>query len=203
MMTVPTVMTVPEFGAYIGAKRNYAYELKKTGRLVMASDGRHVMVSESIARIEATRDPSKLGVAQRHAQQRGADANTGHEPVFPSLGGPSATSPDDGVGGEPGDGPHAYSYQEAKAKREHWAAEREHAAYRKEAGELMERAVVVAAFADAGATMRGKLEAWAAVLPVQLAGREEGDIRNILADQVERLLHELVDKFKRMAGEDA
>lgn len=188
-MAVPETMTLTEFARHIGCKQSYASELKRDGRLVMSQDGKRVQVAESIARIEATRDPSKAGVAQRHALERGADANTGHETAFPTFDGDERSAPAEGQ----------YSFQDAKAKREHWAAEREHAAFRKEAGELMERGEVVAAFADAGAALRAKLEAWASVLPPQLIGRDEAAIRATLADQVEQLLHDLVGKFNKMA----
>ena len=191
-MAVAETMTLTEFARHIGCKQSYASELKAAGRLVLTDDGKRVRVAESVARIEATRDPSKAGVAARHAVERGADVATGHEPVFPPMGGDDPADPT----GLPGQ----YSYQDAKAKREHWAAEREQALYRKEAGELMERSEVVAAFADAGATLRGKLEAWAAVLPPQLVGRDEAAIRATIADQVERVLQDLVGKFGQMAG---
>lgn len=103
---------------------------------------------------------------------------------------------------EDGDPLQRYDYQGSKAKREHWAAEREHANFRKDAGELMERSAVVAAFADAGATLRGKLEAWQAMLPPQLVGSDESAIRTTLADQTERLLLDLVEKFGRMAAQE-
>jgi hypothetical protein len=159
----------------------------------MAPDGKHVLVAESRAKLEATRDPSKQANVERHAAARAAAGVV--VPVFEPL--PEAAQAAEVL--EPTG--NLYSYQDAKAKREHWAAEREHAAWRKEAGELVERTEVVAAFADAGATLRGKLEAWAAVLPPQLLGRDEAAIRATIADQVEQLLHDLVHTFNKMAGE--
>lgn len=185
------LMTPRDFAASLGFKPHYGNQLVKDGRLVMAPDGKHVLVAESRAKLEATRDPSKQVVADRHAAARTGAQNG--SAIFPPL----------DAEGDGADLPPAaqYSYADAKAKREHWAAEREHAAWRKEAGELMERSEVVAAFADAGATLRGKLEAWAAVLPPQLAGRDEAAIRATVADQVEQLLHDLVAKFNQAAGE--
>lgn len=198
MTSRPETLSVPEFSEYIGCKRTYAYQLKKEGRLVLTDDGKMVRVADSIARIAETRDPSKLGVATRHAQVRGAQAMTGHTAQQSEVGGDDA---EQDAESEIKSGTRAYDFQSAKAKREHWAAEREHAAWRKEAGELMEKGDVVSAFADAGATLRGRLEAWTATLPPQLVGRDEGAIRATLTDQVERLLLDLADKFNRMAGE--
>ena len=193
----PDILSVPDFSEYIGCKRNYAYQLKKEGRLVLTDDGKRVKVAESLARIEATRDPSKRGVSDRHAAARGTPVLTGHA-AAPHAEEASEPDPMDGDA-QPAAG--VYHYQDAKAKREHWAAEREHAAYRKEAGELMERSAVVAAFADAGSTLRSRLEAWSVQLPPQLAGLDEPAVRALIAEQVERVLHDLVERFARMAGE--
>lgn len=188
-MTTPDTLTPREFAARLGYKPHYGNQLAKDGRLVFAPDGKRVLVAESIARFEATKDPSRQGVVDRHAAGRAAAAPAQAEP-------PQDGDEDDAGGDAP-----MYDFHNAKAKREHWAAEREHAAFRKEAGELMERGDVVAAFADAGATLRGRLEAWASVLPPQLAGRDEAAIRATIADQVEQLLRDLSEKFNRMAKE--
>ena len=187
-MTTPTVLSVPAFADHIGCKRHYGYELKKDGRLVMAPDGKNVLVAESITRIAATRDPARQGVAERHAAARGAYVETGHATD-------QDTDPDDR---DTADG---YNFQDSKAKREHYAAERERTNYLKESGLLMERTEVVAAFAMAGTALRSKLEAWQATLPPQLCGREEAAIRIVLADQVERILIDMVDTFNRQSSE--
>lgn len=49
----------------------------------------------------------------------------------------------------------------------------------------MDRAAAVATFADAGATLRSKLEALAWVPPPQLVGRYEATIRAVVADPVQ------------------
>lgn len=193
-MTAPEQLSKRAFADRIGVKPSYVRQLEIDGRLVLTPDGKAVLVAESIARIEATRDPSKQAVAERHAAERGAPAVTGH--AVPPL-----DDEEDGSGELSGAA--LYNFQSSKAKKMHWEAEREQANFRKEAGELMERSAVVAAFADAGATLRGKLEAWAAVLPPQLAGRDEAAVRATIADQVEQLLSDLSDKFGRVTDEGA
>lgn len=183
------IISVREFAVREGYKPNYGHELAKTGRLVMAPDGKHCLARASHERFNASKDPSKQGVADRHAAARAAAASVPQAPADTGQ-----DKPDDVA---------LYDFQNAKAKREHWAAEREHASFRKEAGELMERGDVVAAFADAGATVRSRLESLSSTLAPQLAGRDEGAIRAMLADQVEQVLRELADKFGRMAGEVA
>lgn len=190
-MPVPAIASLAEFCDHINVRRSYGHELKRAGRLVMADDGKRVRVAESIVRIAATRDPAHQGVADRHAAERGAPALTGHA---------GASADDEADEPAPGD-PQLYDFQNAKAKREYWAAEREHASFRKEAGELIERVDHVAAFARAGAELRGKLEAWASALPPQLVGRDEAAIRATLADQVEQALRALSDQVARTAAE--
>lgn len=192
-MTTPTIMSVPEFAEHIGCKRQYGYQLKKEDRLVMAPDGKKVLVAESIARIAATRDPAKQGVAVRHAATRGADVDTGHATDLDMQ--DPASDPADPPAGN------GYNFQDSKAKREHYAAEREHTTFLKEAGELSERSAVLASYSMAGTTLRNKLESWQATLPPQLAGRDEAAIRIVLADLVERILLDLVDTFSRLSAE--
>lgn len=185
-MTTQDTLTPREFAARLGYKPHYGNQLAKDGRLVFAPDGKRVLVAESIARFEATKDPSRQGVADRHAAGRVAPPTAPAEPP---------ADPDDDAGG---DVP-MYDFHNAKAKREHWAAEREHAAFRKDAGELIELTTHIAAMADVGATVRSKLEAWASTLPPQLAGRDEAAVRATLADQVELLLRALADRMQRHA----
>lgn len=187
-MTAPETLTPREFAARLGYKPNYGNQLAKDGRLVFAPDGKRVLLAESIARFEATKDPSRQGVADRHAAGRAAPA--------PAPAAPPADPDEDGGGDVP-----MYDFHNAKAKREHWAAEREHAAFRKEAGELIELTTHIAAMADVGATVRAKLEAWASTLPPQLAGRDEAAVRATLADQVELLLRDMADRVRRHSGE--
>ena len=187
------LMTPRAFAEHLGFRPHYGNQLLKDGRLVLAPDGKHVLVAESLERYNATRDPSRQAVADRHAAARAGSAQGGS-----AVQADGATEQEDV--GAAAEGAVAYDYQTARAKREFWAAEREHAAWRRDAGELMERADVIAACADAGATVRSRLEALPAMLAPQLEGRDEGAIRATIADHVEQLLRDLADKFARMAS---
>ncbi len=189
---IPETLTPRQLAERLGYKPNYGNQLAKDGRFVFAPDGKQVLVQESIARFNATKDPSKQGVADRHAATRAAAVE---EPV---------SAPPDDLSSDAEEGEGAtngarYDFHSSKAKREHWAAEREHAAFRKDAGELIELAQHIAAMADVGATVRSKLEAWASTLPPQLAGRDEAAVRATLADQVELLLSDVADRLKHHA----
>lgn len=189
-MTTPTPtapMTVSEFARWIGCKPAYVHQLKNEGRLVLADDGKKIIPEASKTRIADTRDPSKAGVAQRHAAERGTPIDTGHVPITDDD-----DTPTDGAatgGGE-------YVYQNAKAKREHYAALREETLYRKEAGALVEREAVAALFADVGTAFRARLEGWCNSLPPQCVGRDESAIRALMSDQAERLLTDISAQFK-------
>ena len=195
MSTPDETLTPRQLAERLGYKPHYGNQLAKEGRFVFAPDGKQVLVAESIARFNATKDPSKQGVADRHAATREAAAQA---PV-PA---PEPDPEEDGDGATDGT---RYDFHASKAKREHWAAEREHAAFRKDAGELIELTVHIAAMADVGATVRSKLEAWASTLPPQLAGRDEPAVRATIADQVELLLRDLADRLQRhaSAGKDS
>ena len=192
--TDPNHATLREFCDAHGWKPSYGHELKAAGRLVMAPDGKRVLVAESKARIAATRDPSKQGVTERHAATRQA-AQAG--PVVRDSLTPADAPPD---GDEPAD-VELYNFQNSKAKREHWAAEREHASFRKEAGELIELTDHVAAMAHIGAMVRSKLEAWAGTLAPQLAGRDESAVRATLASNVEAVLHEITAQARAASAQ--
>ena len=122
-MTQPETLTPRQLAERLGFKPHYGNQLAKEGRFVLAPDGKRVLVQESIARFHATKDPSKQGVADRHAAGRAAAAPAQAEP-------PQDGDEDDAGGDAP-----MYDFHNAKAKREHWAAEREHAAFRKDAGD--------------------------------------------------------------------
>ena len=190
----PNWITRPELATLIGARSpSYINELEKTGRAVRAPDGKHWLKAESLAAYRAGRDPSKQGVADRHAANRAASSpqdGAGH----------TTETPDTTPAEEPAPRYSEYNYQESKAKSEHFAAAREQAAYLKEAGDLVEHSKMMAAFSEAGTTIRSKLESWQTTLAPQLAGREESAIRSTLADQVEALLTDMMEIFGRMAN---
>lgn len=195
MDTTPATMTLSAFNAHMGWKGRYVYELKKAGRLVMTEDGKRVLVAESIARVEATRDPSRAGVAQRHADNRGYFVSGNRLQSNESMEKNSQNEIAESGG--------SYQFQESKAKREHFAALREEAAYRKEAGELMLSGEVIGTFSDAAAKLAGILDAVPATVGPLLAGLGQEDILRILTEQMDvaraemaAALHKLTEEIK-------
>lgn len=183
-MTTPATLTQRQFADHIGCRPSYVTKLKQEGRLVLTDDGRLVRVAESVARIEATRDPAKRAVAERHADERGAALAVGE-----GAAAGAAAAEDPAILANP-------DYQAARAKREHFAAEREEMRYRQEAGELMVAAEVEGAVASILTELRTRLEALPDVLGPQLAPvTDETQIRARLADEIEIALGEVARRF--------
>ena len=180
--TTPVALRQKDFAAHIGCKPGYITNLKQDGRLVMRDDGL-VLVAESIARIEATRDPAKRAVAARHAAERGAALAAAGEGDRPTEDPDTLANPD---------------YQQARAKREHYAAEREEMRYRQEAGELLVATEVEGQLATILTELRTRLEALPDTLGPQLAPlTDEQQVRTRLAEEIELALG---DVARRMGG---
>lgn len=192
-MTGTNVMSIGQFNTHMGYKGRYAYQLAKEGRLVFAPDGKHVLVAESIKRIEETRDPSRQGVADRHAKERGYSVST--------QGAPDKGLQGETVANQGAASADSYQYQDAKAKKEHYAALREEAAYRKEMGELMDAGEVLGAFADAGAKVAGVLDALPATVGPMLVGQSQEEVMRILAEQMDIARAEMSTALTKLAQE--
>lgn len=68
--TNPNIVSRAEFARLQGVGRARISQLAHDGRLVLAENGKDVYVIESLARIEATKDLSKIGTVERHAKAR-------------------------------------------------------------------------------------------------------------------------------------
>ncbi len=181
-MTTPASLTQKQFAEHIGCRPSYVTKLKQDGRLVIGDDGL-VRVAESIARIEATRDPAKRAVADRHATERGA--------ALQAPAGEGEKAPEDPATLANPD------YQAARAKREHFAAEREEMRYRQEAGELLVAVEVEGEVASILTELRTRLEALPDTLGPQLAPiTDEQQVRTRLAEEIEMALGEVARRFE-------
>lgn len=72
MNDLPATESFSAFARRLGVAPSYVTQLRHDDRLVLTGDGKAVQVAESLARIDATRDPAKQGVADRHAAARAA-----------------------------------------------------------------------------------------------------------------------------------
>ena len=172
-----TTMTRREFATHMGWKsQSNVNNLAGKGLIVFTNDGKRVEVEASEAKIIAACDPSKAGVRARHAAARG-----------------DVTPPEE----------ENHNYQNAKARKEHYAALQAEMDYRKRAGELMEADDVRLATANIMIQLRSTLEPLGAVLAPQLAATaSEAECRGLIEDRVRTALSECSRQFERMqAGE--
>lgn len=185
-MAGTNLMTIPEFSAHLGYGRTYAYQLQKEGRLVMSEDGKRVLVAESIERVRATEDPSKKGVAQRHAMAR-LPKNTSEAPSDdtdelradePMLMPEGAVAKPDG-----------FDFQNSKAKREHFAALEAEASYRARVKELLEASDVRAVVGEVMTVLRTTIEGMSHRLaPALTAAVKETEVRAMLDAEIRHAL---------------
>lgn len=192
--TLPETAALGAFARIAGYKPSYITQLKRDGRLVLTDDGKAVQVAASLARIAETRDPSKAGVADRHASARAA-AQAGPAPAAePEAASTAPKMPD------PGMDKVGNSYQAARAVRERYEALRAKLSYEQSIGKVLEAAHVEAAAADAITTLRARLETLPDILAAQLAAEpDEARCRAVVAEAVEHALGELSRQFQRIS----
>lgn len=194
------IATFAEFAARLGCKRSYVTELHKADRLMLTDDGK-VKVAESIARIEATRDPAKAGVSARHAAARGTAlaSGTGQGEA------PPAARPrvDDESVDDSESFPGSSNFQHWKERNERakaLAGERENAVAE---GKLMNAGEVERTVADAITALRARLETLPDTLSPQLASiDDESRIRALLAGEIEHALDECSRRFAALGKKE-
>ena len=191
-------MSLSEFARYKDWRASYVTELKLSGRLVLTDDGKRIRVAESLARIEATRDPAKSGVAARHAAGRAArdaatDADAGPDSdvvsLAPRTAAQAARADDDEAGGS--------RYQRARALNEQYKAAQAKLDYEERIGKLVDAASVRAAGAELGTTVRRHLERLPTLLSAQVDERDRDRIFQHVTDHVEQAMTELARIFDR------
>ena len=194
-----------EFATLAGFKPSYVTELRKAGRLVLTDDGKRVRVAESLQLLEETRDPTRAGVAARHAANRASKAAAA--PAAGEAGGSGVLDDQDDTPAIPAD-PVEASHARRRAKA---IADKAEADARKalrdeqvELGQLLPAEEVEHAIRGAVVTFRGAVENLPDTLAPQLAAiTDEGRIRVVLAEAFEHALEELGRKFNNIAKAEA
>lgn len=189
-MSEANEVTAKQLARILGVGASYITQLKGEGRLVRTADGRRFLLAESRKLLAETADPSKAGVAARHAAARGTA-------VALEFGG-------QGVDQDDPDAPLAPIQDDPLAKRRALAqAQAEEAKARKllrdeavELGQLLAVDEVRSAIADAVTALRADLENLPAILAAQVAAEHDEDrVRVILRDAIEHSLRETSRKF--------
>ena len=170
-----------EFARLIGVDRSYVTKLKRENRLVLDDSGR-VLVEESKRRIKETADPNRDDVRQRWQEERGG------------------TDDDDGGGVE--DSIENHDYQRARAKKEHFLAERARLDYQREIGELVPIADMRMAVADVVTTFRQALEQLPYRTGPELVGKDLDGIRAVLRQDIRAALSDMEREFSKRMNQD-
>jgi hypothetical protein len=202
-MISDSAVSFADLARALGVRPSHVSALKKAGRLVLTDDGRRALLDASRARIEATKDPAKAGVAARHAAARAA---RGDAPVADHVARPgemvaaTPTAPEPGADDDDSDTdkldaqPGRADYQVWRARRERAVALREERANAVEAGKLMAIEQVAEDVRLITAQLRQSLETQLdALIPrlVNLASEEE--VRRIVHPEY----HEALDRAAR------
>ena len=194
-MTDPNHITRQQLADAIGARApSYINELEKNGRAVRAPDGKHWLKAESLAAYRAGKDPSKQGVADRHAAARvgipqGIPQDGGHPPDDPT---PRAqpTERDAAIGS---------SYQQARAVKEKFFALEAKRAYEVAIGTLRDAREVEGLVATAMVEIRQRLENLAtSIAPIVAAQADEAAVRATLREAFEHTLKSASHHFDQL-----
>lgn len=170
---------------------SWVSQLKAAGRLVIA-EGELIEVEASLARMEATEDPSKAGVVERHARDR-AEKRAEKDAENPAGGGGASTQAEKHTHGGFKD------HQSRKMKADADMAEMERDRL---AGSLLPADAVEFAMDDLVAGVRTRLESWPDRLAPELYPLSTLEsTRAALVEAVEAELHALSAQRRRRAEE--
>ena len=182
-------VTLSEFARLQSWSPSYVTKLKQAGRLALTENGKRVLVEESVARIEATKDPNRDDVGARHARAR--QTRVGGVPAGDS---PAAPVPDP-------QSPAGQSFANSRAVKERFFALSAKLEYERAVGKVVDSAAVIAAGAEVGTVLRAMLENLVDQLAPALAEGDPERERRIharLVEHHEMVLTEISDKLKAL-----
>ncbi len=198
MTTAATTLGKKEFAAYLGQAPSHVTKLIKDGRVVLTGQGRtaRVKVAESVALMEQT-GGSRPDVAQRHSQQRAANAKTqqsqGNHTDYAEKIERGATVQGDGGSDRIGS-----SYQTARAVKEKYAALTAKAEYETLIGNLIPREDVDAVLRFVGAAVRSLMDVYPDQnAPVLCAVSDIHEVHAHLTDACREVLAQLGAAIER------
>lgn len=191
------------FATRLGVKPGYVTQLRHAGRLVLSEDGKSVRVADSIRLIEETRDPSKQGVRDRHAETRAAVPAAAADADLEDHGADDDADPDDAlpeVANREPPSPHNLRRAKALADKEEALARRALREEQVEMGQLFRKDDIIAAIENAAVQLRQRLELLPSTLSPALAAMEDEDqVRVKLRDEIEKAMGELEKAFGKVA----
>lgn len=178
---MPSAMTPSQYAKHRGVSPSYVTQLAREGRLVR-DDAGNILADETDALIAATGDPSKAGVAKRHADNRAAK-------VFNDDFIPKNDTEKAGA-----------AYQQSRAVKERFLALEAKRAYEQAIGRLADVGEVEAVVSTAMTEIRLQLENLAVTLaPTMVAMTSEVACTNALRDEFDRLLAGVAAHFEKLS----
>jgi len=172
--------TPTAFAKRIGMSKSYITKLKADDRLVTEPKGKRwlVLVEASLAKIAASKDANRDDVVTRHAENRETEKED--VPVSPA------------------EDKAQLSYQQSRAKNEHFKALAQQADYEKQIGDLVEMDQVKLGGMDIGTQVRTALENLPDQLTPLLAPESDPDrVYAILVEAFEQVLTDMADSLKK------
>lgn len=183
------------FAKIYGCAQSYVTKLKDLNRLVLSEDGKQVNVEASLRLIEATGDPSKLGVRERWEAYRNGQrledvpVTSVAEPAAPAAekrskgGGDGATS----------------AYHQARTEKEQIDAQLKLIELRKLQGQIAEIAPIVRAVHDTHAAARSALLQMPDRLAQMLAPETDpAKVHELLRLECERVCEVMARELQRL-----
>jgi len=190
MSSYPETASFADFARIANFRASYIKQLKDNDRLVLTDDGKRVRVAESLQRIDDTKDPSKIGVARRHAAARAAAEQVDDVDTAAT----EETDPNGDVAGTQSIRRDVEAEKLRQLRRENDLAE----------GKLLIATDVANAVRTGVVTLRTRLESLPDTLAPQLITiTDEAKARSLLAAEIEHALHELERQFGAIAREAA
>jgi FtsZ-binding cell division protein ZapB len=183
-------LTKANYARHIGKSRQYVNELVRNGRTVQNSQGL-ILVAETDALVFETSDPSKVGVVERHANERAEKQNA---PVADVS---EMDMARDEIGKQA-----SGIFQQSKALREKYNALLSKLEYEKATAKLLAIEDVNRAIYAAANTVRTRLESLPDRFAVQFAAETSAErIKSEMTETIEQLLTEMSRQFKKIATE--
>jgi hypothetical protein len=202
MADQPATASFADFARTLGRSRSWVTQLRQAGRLVLTPNGRLVLVAESLALIEATRDPAKDGVAARHAAERAARAGQGG--AQPHVAPSPPPAPVDDAEDETPDAPVSSTFQHWREREQRAKALAAERANEIADGKLLLAEDAKAANAQAFTVVRIEMEQLAETLAPQMIGlTDEARARGLMVEAVEHALAECARRLNDLAREPA
>lgn len=186
------VVSKSEFARIIKNSPSYVTELAKYGRLVFDATGKKILVAESLALMEESKDLSKIGVTERHANERAEKSTQRESAENPSA--PIGANEIISINGKAGS-----VYQHSKALREKYNALNAKLEYDKAIGKVLDADDVAKVVLNAATIVRSRLENMPDRYAPQFAAEQDPQrIKSIFIDAIENALQEMSHQFKKL-----